>query len=111
LEQHKNLLAQFASSKNLRIGFPGDSLLIYPYTDLLKDEIKKMVLKVLGQGVVKSSAVKILNNVTKYWSLNLINNSKLLETYEKLETYLRKSPLFLNQEWKLFKVFLDYKDI
>lgn len=84
LEQHKNLLAQFVSSKTLRIGIPGDSLLIFPYTDQLKEEIKKIVLKVLGQGVIKTSAVKLLNNETKVWSLSLVDNSKLLEAYEKL---------------------------
>lgn len=69
-----------------------------------------MVLKVLGPGVIKNSAVKNISAEMKVWSLTLVDNSKLLETYEKLETYLRKSPIFSNQEWTLFKVFLDYKE-
>lgn len=40
-----------------------------------------MVLKVLGQGVIKSSAVKLINNETKVWSLNFVDNSKILEGY------------------------------
>lgn len=69
-----------------------------------------MVLKVVGPGVIKNSAVKNISPEMKVWSLTLVDNSKLLETYEKLENFLRKSPLFFNQEWTLFKVFLDYKD-
>ena len=70
-----------------------------------------MVLKILGQGVIKTSAVKPYNNETKVWSLSLVDNYKLLDSYEKLENYLRKSPLFFNQEWTLFKVYLDYKEL
>ncbi len=37
LEQHKNNLAQFTGSKTLRIGVIGDSLLLYPYTEVHKE--------------------------------------------------------------------------
>jgi hypothetical protein len=81
LEQHKNLLAQFTASKTLRIGFPGDSLLLYPYKETLKDDLKKVVLKVLGEGAIMKSVVKELGEDQKVWSLNLVDNSKLLESY------------------------------
>lgn len=37
IEQHKKILAQFSGTKSLRIGIPGDNLLIYPYSDNYKD--------------------------------------------------------------------------
>ena len=36
LEQHKNMLAQFTGSKSLRIGVPGENLILTPYSEALK---------------------------------------------------------------------------
>ena len=57
-EPHKRLLPQFSGTKTLRIGVPGDSLLIHPYNEAIKDELKKKILNFLGQGVIKKSTIK-----------------------------------------------------
>lgn len=58
VEQHKTMLAQFAGSKNFRIGVPGETLIVGPYSDGVKEELKSVVVKVLGHGAVKKSTVK-----------------------------------------------------
>ena len=55
--------------------------MLYPYKETLKDDLKKVVLKVLGEGAIMKSVVKELGEDQKVWSLNLVDNSKLLESY------------------------------
>lgn len=88
-DQHKHMLAQFSGSKTFRIGVPGDNLIISPYSDTIKEDLKKLIVKVLGMSAVKKSTVKEVNGV-KVWVLTMIEPSKLLECYEKLEAFMRK---------------------
>lgn len=55
LDQHNKLLAQFTSTKQLRVGYQGDSLIISPYNDEIKGEMKKEIVKILGTKAVKKS--------------------------------------------------------
>jgi hypothetical protein len=89
LDQHKYMLAQFADSKAFRIGVPGENLIISPYSESIKDELKKLIVKVLGMSAVKKSTVKEFSGL-KVWVLTLIEPSKVLECYEKLEAFFRK---------------------
>jgi len=78
------MLAQFAGSKNFRIGVPGETLIVGPYSDGVKEELKSVVVKVLGHGAVKKSTVKEIGQEQKVWALTLVDPSKTLEYYEKL---------------------------
>ena len=89
LEQHKHMLAQFAGSKAFRIGVPGENLIITPYSDSVKEDHKKLIVKLLGMSAIKKSSVKEVNG-QKVWCLTLVDPSKVLEYYEKLESFLRK---------------------
>jgi hypothetical protein len=84
------MLAQFSGSKNIRIGIPGENLLISPYSDTVKEDLKKVIVKVLGIGAIKKSNIKDIGDGKKVWSLTLVDTSMLMEYYEKLETFLRK---------------------
>ena len=77
LEQHKHMLAQFSGSKSFRIGVPGESLIISPYSDTIKEELKKLIVRVLGMSAVKKSSVKEYSGV-KVWALTMIDPSKVL---------------------------------
>ena len=67
-------MPQFSTTKVLRIGIPSDSILISPYNDEVKEPLKKAILHILGQGVIKKSNVIDIKNEVKYWSLKIVEN-------------------------------------
>jgi hypothetical protein len=83
------MLAQFAGSKTFRIGIPSENIIIAPYSEIFKEELKKLIIKLLGMSAIKKSSVKEVGD-QKMWSLTLVDPSKVLECYEKLESFLRK---------------------